>query len=60
MEMVSAGTVSVIVLTVFGLAYCAIRWNRGEWLAGRTALAVVIFSGMTLVFGVLVLQLIQG
>jgi len=52
--------ISVILMAVFGLAYAAIRWNRGEWLAGRTALAVVIFSGMTLVFGVLVLQLIQG
>jgi hypothetical protein len=36
-----------------GLAYAAIRWNQGEWLAGRTLLAVVIFSGMSLDFGVL-------
>lgn len=56
----NAATISVIMMAVFGLANAAIRWNRGEWLAGRTLLAVVIFSGMTLVFGVLVLQLIQG
>ena len=58
--MVSAGTVSVIVLTVFGLAYCAIRWNRGEWLAGRNVLAVATFAGMALIFGFVVLSIIQG
>jgi ABC-type amino acid transport system permease subunit len=58
--MMNAATISVIMMAVFGLAYAAIRWNRGEWLAGRTTLAVAIFSGMAVVFGVLVLQLIQG
>lgn len=58
--MMNAATISVIMMAVFGLAYAAIRWNRGEWLAGRTALAVVIFSGMTLVFGFLFLSVIQG
>ena len=45
--------ISVILMAVFGLAYAAIRCNQGEWLAGRTLLAVVIFSGMSLDFGVL-------
>jgi len=52
--------ISVILMAVFGLAYAAIRWNRGEWLAGRTVLAVATFAGMALIFGFVVLSIIQG
>jgi len=53
-------TISVILMAVFGLAYAAIPWNSGEWLAGRTVLAVATFAGMALVFGFLFLSVIQG
>jgi len=53
-------TVSVILMAVFGLAFAAIRWNQGEWLAGRTVLAVATFAGMGLLFGFLVLTIING
>jgi hypothetical protein len=47
-------------MVVYGLSYAAIRWNRGEWLAGRTVLAVATFAGMALIFGFVVLSIIQG